>query len=115
MMHSLVDVTLIREDALLQVVSQLLPLPHLRCGFLLAADPERRAAVDEAWASCWFVLDHVSLRTASVQHRGGAGECILAELISPVSSTGSRDSTRQQVDGCQLRQVHALARLTTAA
>ena len=57
-----------------QVISQLLPLPHLRCGFLLAADPERRAGVDEAWALCWFVLDHASLRTAPLQQHGGPGE-----------------------------------------
>ncbi len=92
---------------MLQVVSQLLPLPHLRGGFLLAADPERRAAVDEAWASCWFVLDHVSLRTAPVQQHGGAGE-LLAELNSCVSPIGTRDSSRSQVDGCQLHQIHAL-------
>ena len=76
----------IREDALLQVVSQLLPLPHLRCGFLLTADPERRAAVDETWASCWFVLDHVSLRTAPLQERGGAGERLWRRYWLPVLS-----------------------------
>ena len=75
------------------MVSQLLPLPHLRCGFLLAADPDRRGAVDEAWASCWFVLDHASLRTAPVQQRGGAGEQTESSLIMVAGQEDSRLGT----------------------
>ena len=69
----------------LQVVSQLLPLPHLRCGFLLAADPERRAGVDETWATCWFVLDHASLRTAPLQEQQGGPGVLLR--LSALTST----------------------------
>lgn len=56
------------------MVNQLLPLPFLRSGFLQAMDPERIEAIDEQWRTCWFVLDHVSLRTAPLQQRGGQGQ-----------------------------------------
>ena len=56
------------------MVTQLLPLPHLRAGFLLAVDPELLDAVEEQWQMCWFVVDHASLRTAELQQRQGPGE-----------------------------------------
>ena len=61
------------------MVTQLLPLPHLRAGFLLAVDPEQLGAAAEEWLMCWFVLDHASLRTAELPQRQGPGELALAE------------------------------------
>ena len=47
----------------LQVVQQLLPLPHLRAGPLLAPeDVVMTGTPQEKWVRRWFVLDHEGLR-----------------------------------------------------
>ena len=47
----------------LQVIKQLLPLPHLRAGRLLAIDPGSLDAVPERWLLSLFVLDQSGLKT----------------------------------------------------
>ena len=48
----------------LQVVQQLLPLPHLRAGPLLAPDVVMQGTPQEKWVRSWFVLDHAGLRAS---------------------------------------------------
>eukprot|EP00891_Asterochloris_glomerata_P005577 jgi/Astpho2/5577/Aster-02833 len=49
----------------LQVVQQLLPLPHLRAGPLLAPDVVMQGTPQEKWVRSWFVLDHEGFRASS--------------------------------------------------
>ena len=49
----------------LQVIKQLLPLPHLRAGRLLAVAPESLDAVPEQWSVSLFVVDQSGFRTVA--------------------------------------------------
>lgn len=49
----------------MQVVQQLLPLPHLRAGPLLAPDVVMQGTPQEKWVRSWFVLDHEGFRASS--------------------------------------------------
>ena len=49
----------------LQVIKQLLPLPHLRAGRLLAVSPETQDAVPERWLVSLFVVDQSGFRTVA--------------------------------------------------
>ena len=77
-----------------QVLRQMLPLPHLRAGPLLAVEQPHvsnsglredsgdgtatssvGAMLDERWHRCWFVLDADSFRIEENSHRQGSGAC----------------------------------------
>ncbi|KAG2425640.1 hypothetical protein HXX76_013485 [Chlamydomonas incerta] len=49
----------------LAVVKPMLPLPFLRAGYLTAPVEHTLGGPGETWRREWFVLDHVSLRSAS--------------------------------------------------
>ncbi|KAG2453019.1 hypothetical protein HYH02_002354 [Chlamydomonas schloesseri] len=49
----------------LAVVKPMLPLPFLRAGYLTAPVEHTLGGPAESWRREWFVLDHVSLRSAS--------------------------------------------------
>lgn len=49
----------------LSIVKQMLALPFLRVGYLLAPAADTIGTINETWIKQWFVLDHSSFRTAS--------------------------------------------------
>lgn len=51
----------------LQVIKQLLPLPHLRAGQLLAIAPDSLDSVPEQWLVSLFVLDQSGFKTVAPQ------------------------------------------------
>ncbi|PNW78669.1 hypothetical protein CHLRE_09g387550v5 [Chlamydomonas reinhardtii] len=67
----------------LAVVKPMLPLPFLRAGYLTAPVEHTLGGPAEAWRREWFVLDHMSLRSAS------ALESSLSSAASGAGGLGS--------------------------
>ena len=75
----------------LQVIKQLLPLPHLRAGRLLAVAPDSLDAVPERWIVIMFVLDQAGFRTVAAHDQPAApSQQAAAEL-----SDSTRDAELQ--------------------
>lgn len=72
----------------LSLVKTFLPLPFLRAGPLIAPAPSPLGDLDDAWRRIWFVLDHVSLRSAT------SLESSLAAATAPDSRGAPRPSQR---------------------
>ena len=78
----------------LQVIKQLLPLPHLRAGQLLAVAPASLDAVPEQWQLSLFVLDQAGLRAVAAKDQ-------LAEPSEPAAAnqdSGESDDAQHAED-----------------
>lgn len=94
----------------LQVIKQLLPLPHLRAGRLLAVAPHSWDAVPERWIVIMFVLDQAGFRTVAAHDQPAApSQQAPAELQesdraqdSQHAQRASASDDRQQADSYQM-------------
>ncbi|KAL3142190.1 hypothetical protein ABBQ38_002540 [Trebouxia sp. C0009 RCD-2024] len=82
----------------LQVIKQLLPLPHLRAGRLLAVAADSLGAVPERWLVSMFVLDQAGFRIVAPHDQPAASsQQVAAE--SQESHVGEESQKAQQESG----------------
>jgi hypothetical protein len=80
----------------------MLPLPFLRASRLTAPSPHSLGKLGEEWRDSWFVLDHVSLRSASSMEStlstAGGNPPAAAAAATPGghSSSGAAEEQQQQ-------------------
>ena len=83
----------------LQVIKQLLPLPHLRAGRLLAVAADSLDAVPERWLVSMFVLDQAGFRIVAPHDQPPASSQQVA--AESQESNGDEESQKvQQESGC---------------
>ena len=94
----------------LQVIKQLLPLPHLRAGRLLAVAPDSLDAVPERWIVTMFVLDQAGFRTVAAYDQLAAPSQQVAVAVqesnrddeSQHAQHASTSDDKQQADSYQI-------------
>jgi hypothetical protein len=84
-----------------QVVKHMLPLPFLHASRLTAPTPQTLCKLSEVWRDSWFVLDHVSLRSASsmestLSTAGGAPPAAASAAAGRLSSSGAAGEEHEQ-------------------
>ena len=83
----------------LQVIKQLLPLPHLRAGRLLAIDPGSLDAVPERWLLSLFVLDQSGLKTVVPDDQPAAASSQEANMDSEAQHAQQNLSANDRQQG----------------
>ena len=93
----------------LQVIKQLLPVPHLRAGRLLAVVSDSLDAVPERWIVSMFVLDQAGFRTVAPHDQPAPSQQAAAELQEskrdeelPQAQRASASDDKQQADSYQI-------------
>lgn len=81
----------------LQVIKQLLPLPHLRAGRLLAIAPDSLDSVPEQWSVSLFVLDQSGFKTVAPQDQLDQSEQSATSARQEPNADDSVGHTQQDV------------------